>query len=166
MGMSGGDSAFTAAEAAHFAAEPSGVLVAPPTSEKVDARVPPRRHPTTVPAVVAVLGVLVFFALRPLWQPPSESSSPAHAESSPTVVGPAEPPPASKDPPLASVAPSASELGSAAPVPSAAPPTKAVTSHGPSQPHPVPPASPRKTGCDPPFTIDSAGHKHYKEECL
>ena len=28
------------------------------------------------------------------------------------------------------------------------------------------PAKGPKTGCDPPYTLDSQGHKHYKVECL
>jgi hypothetical protein len=41
---------------------------------------------------------------------------------------------------------------------------EAATKPAPLQAHP--PSRPAKRDCDPPFTIDEKGHKHYKAACL
>jgi len=83
--------------------------------------------------------------------------------------------PPSPSPPLPDPPPSAS-TSAATPVPSAvepvAPPRPpkppVVTPPRPAPPAaaPRPPAAAQKSKCDPPYFIDSAGHKQYKRECF
>ena len=61
------------------------------------------------------------------------------------------------------VAPAPSPLPASSEVADAPPPTSSAPSHharGPSV------RNPGGSTCDPPFTIDSAGYKHYKRECV
>jgi serine/threonine-protein kinase len=90
------------------------------------------------------------------------AQAPAIAESV-TAQG-ADAPPAAPEPvrslvppPPPVVAPSATQAVSA--VPSAA-------SARPHPPAPVRPARPAPADCDPPYTIDADGHRHYKKNCL
>jgi serine/threonine-protein kinase len=81
---------------------------------------------------------------------PLESAAPVASAS----VAVPDPPPAA----------SASTSASAEPVASAAPPASARgAQQGAGRPARPPP---RDDGCTPPFTIDGAGHKHYKRNCL
>ena len=115
-----------------------------------------------VPALAAFGVIALGFALRPLWQetpPPVTQAAEASSLSvaaSPAVQAPSEAPTPA---PVDTVAASA-----AAPAPVAA-----ASSKAPSKPAQGPATAvkkPRGTGCEPPYTIDSAGHKHYKVECF
>jgi serine/threonine-protein kinase len=104
--------------------------------------------------------------------PPAAASSPVVA---PTPSAPALPSAVVLDPPAA---PSASAVADATPSATAAPtaapaaPTTArpaTTGHA-ANPGTTPTAAPTKpaakTNCDPPYFMDSSGHRQYKPECL
>jgi serine/threonine-protein kinase len=74
--------------------------------------------------------------------------------------------PASVTPPVAEPAASALEPPAGAPVASA-PPAPSPSPRPIAHPAPAPrPAAKSRADCDPPFTQDAAGHKHYKLQCL
>jgi len=95
---------------------------------------------------------------------PAVSVPPAPAASQPLTVTPALSPPVevpSASPPV----PAANSV----PAPSARPPAPAPepSAKGKSGPSTrVKPKPAVKTDCDPPYTIDQDGHRHYKMECL
>ncbi len=108
-------------------------------------------------AIAATLVVIIFASVpstatpagAPSSEPPSSAEAPAPA-----------PPPAE---PSVTAEPSAAAAPSATQAPSS-PPRARVPAAPPS-----PPPSPRHPAgdaCSPPFTLDAAGHKHYKRECL
>ncbi|HEY5243233.1 MAG TPA: hypothetical protein VIJ22_17255, partial [Polyangiaceae bacterium] len=68
-----------------------------------------------------------------------------------------DPVPASSDPPLIPVA----DLPTATPTETPTPTSTATTRRRVYRPPPGP-----APDCDPPFTIDALGHKHYKLACL
>ena len=113
-------------------------------------------------------GVLTSAAItagRVPWRSSGAARSPVKTE--PSAVAPSEHGTAVSSP----AAPSDSAAPSAAPSPSAPAPSTVASS--PSTPAPPTVASPRKRGpapratdCDPPFTWDDQGKKHYKRQCL
>jgi hypothetical protein len=85
---------------------------------------------------------------------PQESTSPAAPTASAAA---APPPPAPEVPP----APTAN------PEPAPSPPRHAVAAATHASPPTTPLAAPRpRSTCNPPYEIDSAGHRQYKPECL
>jgi eukaryotic-like serine/threonine-protein kinase len=120
-------------------------------------------------AIVATFAIIASVAATPpgtneadqapaaptLGEPLATSAAEAALSGAPALA-PAAPPIASIEP-AAVTAPKPSATAAASPTPRAA---ARVTT-------PTPPS--RRTaaeGCAPPFTIDAAGHKHYKRECL
>lgn len=101
----------------------------------------------------AVATILLGLAWRP------RASPPAAVEAPPIVA--AEPAPAElRDdpaPPVAALAPAAPD-----PIPSA---SIAASSSAATRPRPVGIAGPR-ISCDPPYSVDSGGIRHYKKGCL
>jgi serine/threonine-protein kinase len=147
----------------------SGTMV-PLLHEPVPA--PPRgaRAPWAALGIGALLaGALgLFLATRALGvQAPSAAGAPASASPAPTTSAPALPP--------ASAAPQPMVLPASEPGALAAPSTEPVASAGPTPPaptakprtrdRPAPAPGPAKD-CDPPFVVDSAGHRHVKPQCL
>jgi len=131
------------------------------------ASVPPRakrRAAWLVAAAVLSLGGAGFIALRrgaPKLLVETPVPAPAPATNAPVRVAPTgDPsvPPLEQPPKIA--APSPSSLSAPGKMPS-------VTRIGPAARAPLGKARAAKaTACDPPFTIDEVGHKHYKVDCL
>jgi eukaryotic-like serine/threonine-protein kinase len=114
-------------------------------------------------------GVLTSAAItagRVPWRSSGAGRSPVKTE--PSAVASSEPDPAVSNP----AAPSDSPAPSAAPSSSApAPSTVASSSSAPAPPTVASPprrgpAAPHATDCNPPFTWDDQGKKHYKRQCL
>ena len=107
-------------------------------------------------AALAGIAILMTASVEPSGSvPPASSVVPALSDSAPVPsstpsAAPEAPPPSASAPP--------------APPPSAPQPSASSAPHRPPPP-PRPPRAPDST-CAPPFTIDAAGHKHYKRECL
>ena len=106
----------------------------------------PRHGPLETPSGAAALAPASGAATPPLPQPGTSSSATATTE---MPVEPVIGPPTVTPPPPH---PTASASASAKPRPPAS-----------RQAKPKPAA---KTDCDPPYTIDQDGHRHYKMECL
>jgi serine/threonine-protein kinase len=133
-------------------------------SEQVSAAVKPRRDRAKWMAVPAVclVGIVAFLALRP-----ARSSSPPPV--APTGV-PAPPLGASMpaaDPPAEPVAvpPTTGTVADAPPASSPSPPARPPVVTPPPRPAARAATKPHPD-CDPPFTTDAQGHKHYKLQCL
>jgi serine/threonine-protein kinase len=118
--------------------------------------------------VAGVGAIVLFFALRstsPASSPPAAAAAPPPVSARPS--SPPPPPPPIYDTP----APSASV---AAVAPSAPPPkpVSGIPKSWPGPPRPAPPAAvphpppAQTTSCNPPFTYDAQGLKHFKPECL
>jgi serine/threonine-protein kinase len=130
-----------------------------PFAERSSVR--PRRRSwiwrATLSAAVVVL--LIFFALRAAERPtragPPTTAQPAPAEA-PTAPVP------STIAPLASAAPEATTVAPAAPATTAPVASAAPVRKG----RPVVAPKRKSDRCDPPYTIDEAGRKHYKVDCL
>ena len=124
----------------------------------------PARSPRRTLAVAAIVAVpllvagALFFSRAAPAPVPVASASPSPASSA-SSAPPATPAPSatvaavasSSPPPNVTAAPSASV--------SAPPPPAAHQAHAPA-------AKARPSGCDPPYTTDAQGHRHYKMECL
>ncbi|MBX3187244.1 MAG: protein kinase [Labilithrix sp.] len=133
---------------------PSGtVRMAPPRAA------PPRRAPWIVP--VAVAGALVallsisgaVIRMRMHGSPAPQMTEKAADEAKPAAPkAPIEPAPAPSSASVAEPAPTPASSASAAPRPR-------------SGPKPPRPAASTKS-CQPPFTVDAFGDKHYKPECF
>jgi serine/threonine protein kinase len=106
-------------------------------------------------ALVAVV-ILATVGAEPAHPGPAASASAMPAESA------SAPPAESAPPPAPATASASAQDATAGSAPSA---DRAPVSTG--APH-RPPPRPRApdAACSPPFTIDAAGHKHYKRECL
>jgi serine/threonine-protein kinase len=133
--------------------------------------VAPRRAPSrfalmaTTASVVAALMILLglMFGLRPSRSPTSTAAAPPlPAVDVPVAPTTSTPPPTTSDegvvpPPVESIA-------------SAPPSAKAARQQMyPRSLGPAPRFEPKRApfaDCDPPFTIDAVGHKHYKPACL
>ncbi len=105
-------------------------------------------------AVVAICAVAAFGWWRGARTPTSASSAAPSPPPPPTTLATA-----STTAPLASSAPTIVEAQPSSAKPVARPPI--VTIHAVS----AAPSAP-KPSCDPPYTVDSAGHHQYKPECL
>jgi serine/threonine-protein kinase len=133
-------------------------------------------------AALALVGVVAaaFAGYALLHSTPAASGVLAESASAPPVngsgVSPGSPPPeASVVPPPASAAPLAAGSSSPQPTPQpragGTPPVAAPRPRAQKTPgsdtaaHPVAPPAPAE-GCNPPYTWDSEGRKHYKPNCL
>jgi serine/threonine-protein kinase len=125
--------------------------------------------------LLGLAGVVTFYALHAQSARVTAASTPSAGPSSslatPRAAVSALPPVSSNAPaePVAVAAPTADPNAadaSRAPSPSIA---ASVTRHGPAAPHPAAPP-PRTRGgaadCDPPYTVDSAGYRVPKPECI
>jgi serine/threonine protein kinase len=151
--------------------------------------VPPARDRRTwvVGAIGAAVGLLLFFIVfRALHSDDSAATSVAASSATPftSPAPPATTTPADPGAPTVAAAPPATawtpdKLPVAVPVPSpVAPPVAAIKAPAAAAPpaaHPTPhPATPHASpghatpggGCDPPFTYDAQGMKHFKPECF
>ncbi len=123
---------------------------------------PNRRRRVAVALVALVVGFLVttaFLVFRAA-EPPSRPVSP-----SPVAVAPSIPVPAA----AAAAAAEPSSLAPAAGTPSRSPqPDGEAEATPPSSPSSISrkPGGKTKKNCEPPYTIDEAGHRRYKMECL
>jgi serine/threonine-protein kinase len=114
-------------------------------------------------AVAALVVVLVLFAFKRGVTHQASAGAPPPPEA---MAIPAAAAPASVTPPVAEPAASALEPPAGAPVASA-PPAPSPSPRPIAHPAPAPrPAAKSRADCDPPFTQDAAGHKHYKLQCL
>jgi serine/threonine-protein kinase len=141
-----------------------------------------RKWAATLAAVAAVLGAAGLFVVRqhPSWlslgraQGTSsagiEAPSPPHVDRPPVPAEPAPHPSPDPVPSAAAIAPP--EIAHAA-IDAGSPTTR--KSHGgapkpaaAAPPHPQPAAAPAKpqADCDPPYTIDAAGRRIFKVECM
>jgi serine/threonine-protein kinase len=107
----------------------------------------------TLVAVFLVLGSVLLFRRDP-------ATAPAALPSAVALPASIAPVPASADPPpdLATPTPTSTSTPTSTPTPTS-------TSHRRVY-MPKPGAAPQPPDCDPPFTIDGVGHKHYKPACL
>jgi serine/threonine-protein kinase len=101
----------------------------------------------TLVAVFLVLGSVLLFRRDP-------ATAPAALPSAVALPASVAPVPASADPPPDLVTPTPTLT-----------PTPTSTSHR-RVTMPKPGVAPQPPDCDPPFTIDGVGHKHYKPACL
>ena len=126
---------------------------APDTPRPSGARRPPIALWGAIAAALAVIAILVMTGDEPVSPAAAPGESASAPPSAPTVA-----------PEVILAAPS--------PGPAPAPSASASASASPASPpprRPPPPPPPRRAldaVCAPPFTIDAAGHKHYKRECL
>lgn len=146
----------------------SAVVVPEPPSST--GRTGPQTPPTSTGlyvglAIMALLGVLLLVVgvvRRTIGRDPSPPPSSSVAP----TASPRTPPSAT---PSSNVAPSASASSGVSPPTSSAPatPSASATSAPTSTSRPlvVPTAKPPKPSCDPPYTVDDKGHRHYKPEC-
>jgi serine/threonine-protein kinase len=141
-------------------------------SEKVAPPVvAPRANRTgfVVGAFAALLGALLFLVLTrgSKVTPPPAAASPPVSVSAPAAPPPDPAPseaPSAALPALAVDAPLAADAAPPPPSPDDVRPTPAPSAQSakPSLPRPARP----RPDCDPPFTRDVQGHKHYKLQCL
>ena len=113
-------------------------------------------------AVIVLFGVLIGLIGAVMLVLRSGASAP------PKAAAVTSPPPPAADIPPAIAEPTATADPVAAKTPMATattPPVAKPTPRPAPAPRPNPPATP-KPNCDPPFTIDAAGHKKYKMECM
>jgi hypothetical protein len=135
---------------------------------------PPRTSRATIAAIVVaalvVVGTVVMAVSggdRSSAAPPSSAGPPPPEMTSvaqaPEPAAPAAAAVASSEP--AAPAPAPSPSPNAAPSPS--PTSHAIPTWTAAAPHRAPPTHTASApDCDPPFTIDDKGHKHYKPACL
>jgi serine/threonine-protein kinase len=132
-----------------------------------------RRTPMILLAVglvfvgVVALGLLVVFrrpaqAELPGNTQPSGSVSVATSVSAPSAIPSAAEPPANIPPAVSASAPPV-VAQPVAPKPTAVAPN---TTPRPTVSPTTPAAKPASKNCDPPYTLDAKGHKHYKLECM
>ncbi|HWP08996.1 MAG TPA: hypothetical protein VNN72_24810, partial [Polyangiaceae bacterium] len=154
--------------------EPTAVEIAVPDERKSGIEAAPDFQPERRRRVVIIAAVAGFLlGAIGLWL-----AVPAERPLTQAKVGPATPTLGSPVPRETHPAPTTVPEPAPAPVPSATatPPAPSATSTHTPQPEPSakkPPPIPRpkakpaaKTDCDPPYTIDQDGHRHYKMECL
>jgi serine/threonine protein kinase len=111
-------------------------------------------------AVVATLAALLFASLST--PPPERASARGATSDAPLPTGPGATPTGADS--ATTAAPTVASITPAAPSSSPAPAVvqpPSVVRHAPA--HAVSPVS---ASCDPPYTLDAVGHKHYKVECL
>jgi serine/threonine protein kinase len=142
----------------------SGVVVVPDFQ-------PERRRRVVIIAAVAgfFLGAMGLWLAVPAERPaprtpvvgPTRPSlgSPVPPEPHPALSAVVEPPPPAA-PSATATAPAPSATSTHIPLPES---SVRVKSGGSTRPKPKPAT---KTDCDPPYTIDQDGHRHYKMECL
>jgi serine/threonine-protein kinase len=131
---------------------------------------PSRR--TRLGVAFAVVGVLL--AIGGAWTYGAVRHSPAAASRPPDPPAASSSPVAAIPPPAAAetttrveslpVVPTASAIAVPRPQPAPPPPRAAAPRPAPAappKPAPTPPAD-----CDPPYTLDADGHRHYKRQCL
>jgi tRNA A-37 threonylcarbamoyl transferase component Bud32 len=127
------------------------------------------RHGSASPAVASPVGDVNANAAPPPAAPPAPPIAtvvqPAQLVQLPTVDPVVAPPEAPAAPAAVSHGPSKPPSAGQAHGPAAAPhpAAPAVASPSPSPPTPAPKAAPN---CNPPYTVDGAGVKHPKAECL
>jgi serine/threonine-protein kinase len=116
---------------------------------------------------VALVAAFAAFALRVAWRQPgpgvaaSRSGSTIGPESPPATAANAPAPPAAEA--ASSSAPASSQVPSAAPRPPVSTPAAAAAARAPA----VRAARPAgKARCDPPYTVDASGRKHYDPNCF
>jgi serine/threonine-protein kinase len=158
--------------------EPSGVLVGPTAMHPVPPRAP--SHRWALPLAVATAAAALLYAFAPHLRSPSAASA-KDAEvtltapptpSASVQAPPAEPSSLPEPAPSASAALASSSVSAkrALPQPGKAKatlPSLAKPDAPKAQETTLPAEAPKpRTDCDPPFSIDAAGHKHYKPECL
>ena len=146
---------------------------APPPSTEHARR---RKALWIVGGVGAVGAIGLFVGLRSLGGSTSAASAPqSMASASPTASAAApvasSPPPAASSSVTASADPAPRSTASAAPRAPSQAPRQATASPRPASapPHagsPAPPSSGPAPSCNPPFTYDAQGLKHFKPECL
>jgi serine/threonine-protein kinase len=151
-------------EAVEVRSDVSSIAVAPIVTA------PPRRT-NRIGIVMGAIGGAAALALAALLFAFRGESTPA-SSTEPTAASlassPAQPPPPAP-PSVAVPDPAPSPVETAPPTPTPTPtPTQAPTPAPVPRRTYVPPTrrAPTAPDCDPPFTIDSAGHKHYKPACL
>jgi serine/threonine-protein kinase len=149
--------------------EPRPEPAPPAAAEPGPARALPDPAPAPTPAgltwaALGAAGVLLVLAGALLGRcgprPPEAAAAPAapSAEPAPDAgAASAAPPPGPPDPPASAAT---------ATPPTAAPTARTGASAAPRPRATAAPARPRGADCQPPFTIDGNGHKHYKRECL
>jgi serine/threonine-protein kinase len=147
------------------------------------------RTPLVVAIVVVLLLLCVFIGIGVFGRKSPTDEGAAAASASASALSSSASAPASPSSPVASSGSAADPAESAVPpgtsgVASSAPSASSPPSQPPQQPQtgakappwrppvhtadpppPPPPTGKKPPNCDPPFTIDSKGHKHYKIEC-
>jgi serine/threonine-protein kinase len=143
--------------------EPSSAVVAPQEKKKGGMWI-------AAAAAIALIGGIAFVATRPGPPAPQPAAAPS-APKTENVEKPAAPPPtpsaAPAPTPTPAPAPKPSETASE-PTPTAKPTGKpvVVAPTGPAAKPSAKPSGAPKPNCDPPYTIDPEGNKHYKMECI
>jgi serine/threonine-protein kinase len=153
-------------------AAPAPVSSAPVTAPQpvAPAPIPPKERRSSLvrgglSVALAAVALLVGLAWGARGKAPSESPTP------PIAAAPPAPPPPIATVETPSPAPTSSAEAAAPPVVSSIPipiPIAAAPSGAPSvvaRPRPTVAASP-KTSCDPPYSVDADGIRHYKKGCL
>ncbi len=133
-----------------------------------------RRWPVALGAcaLIAAAALAAASAMREHRAPPSAAQEPSPAESVASVPSPPAPPTATPPPTPAAEPPPPAPPAAADPTAVAQDPPSPVRTAGPAagarpRPGPAPQAKPTtKPNCERPTTVDSAGHVHFRPECL
>jgi serine/threonine-protein kinase len=116
-------------------------------------------------AVLSLGGTLLFLRKPPatVTAVPAAASTPAVA--APTASSPPAAAPASSDPPAVSLEPLPAAPSSSASARATAKPPAWPSRATVGAPPPAAATAPAPASCDPPFTLDQDGRKHFKPEC-
>jgi hypothetical protein len=166
-GMNGGTSA-------NYAASPSPSTPDLSSRSSQIVQYPPQNNQRTKWIVLAIavgafavlaVGILLGAATRSSTTTPAPASEAVQDNKPPPSLS-AEPPATMQAAPPPSTAPAGSESATAAADSAARPHPTATATHPWVAPHPTAhtPAPPSKN-CNPPFTIDASGIRHFKPEC-
>ncbi len=139
------------------ASQMSSISVARSGEELAPA--PSRRRAAVALAalLVGVVGVVAIVAVGASRDAPSSSGASIASSGAASIAASAA---------LSSTSEPADIDAGAAPSAVASARPSAAPMAAPNKPPRAAPAAPRKPSCDPPYTLDSAGRKHYRAECL
>jgi serine/threonine-protein kinase len=130
----------------------------------VESALSTRPEPRGRGVLAAIVGVLVIVVGVLAWRLGTSAPAPEAAAPQPPSAAPTVAPAETKPPATETAAAAATEEPAPRAAPAAAPTADKSAGHKPAAPHAAAPA--KKRDCDPPYTIDGSGHKHFKVDCL
>jgi serine/threonine-protein kinase len=156
----------TLSEMLGVAAPPGLEETAPPTARE-SPRARPERRPRSPVALPLAGGLALVLGAAATWVAlrPQLGAAGASASSAPPAA-PAVAGSQSADPPAVAPLDEAPPASASASAPPALPPPHASTRPTAPWPPARARASATPSACDPPYSVDAEGHKHFKTECL